>query len=154
MKLASRKDNNLTGDQYDSLKDLASNKNIVVTKADKGNAVVILDKTDYQNRILKLIEDKKKFRVLENDPTIKRENSLLNTLNNFKKQKIISDETFQKIRPTGSRPGIIYGLPKIHKEGYPLRPIISSSGTYNYNLAKFLDSLIKPLLVQYLVNIY
>ena len=49
---------------------------------------------------------------------------------------------------------IIYGLPKIHKEGYPLRPIISSSGTYNYNLAKFLDSLIKPLLVssKYILN--
>ena len=59
---------------------------------------------------------------------------------------MISKEIYDKTRPTGSRPGIIYGLTKIQKNGYPLRPIISSSGTYNYNLAKFLDGLIKPLL--------
>ena len=154
LKLAQKKDNNLTDEEYNALKELAKNKNVIVTKADKGNAVVIMDKQDYRDKILKLIDDKKKFKLLESDPTIKRENSLLNTLSNLKKQKIISDEIFKKIRPTGSRPGIIYGLPKIHKSGYPLRPIISSSGTYNYNLSKFIDGLIKPLRVnsKYILN--
>jgi hypothetical protein len=40
----------------------------------------------------------------------------------------------------------MYGLPKIHKEGAPIRPIISACGTYNYKLAKYLDSILKPLL--------
>ncbi len=30
------------------------------------------------------------------------------------------------------------GVPKIHKEGCPIRPIISSINTYNYKLAKYL----------------
>ncbi|CAF0863808.1 unnamed protein product [Brachionus calyciflorus] len=40
----------------------------------------------------------------------------------------------------------MYGLPKIHKEGCPIRPIISAVGTYNYKLAKYLDEILKPLL--------
>jgi hypothetical protein len=39
----------------------------------------------------------------------------------------------------------MYGLPKIHKEGAPVRPIISAIGTYNYKLAKYLDRILKPL---------
>ena len=118
----------------------------MVTKADKGNAVVIMNKDDYNDKIFKLLSDKSKFECIDEDLTIKRENSLLYKLDGLKKDKVISQEVYDKIRPTGSRPGIIYGLPKVHKDGYPLRPIISSSGTYNYNLAKFLDDLIKPLI--------
>ena len=40
----------------------------------------------------------------------------------------------------------MYGLPKIHKNGVPVRPIISAIGTYNYNLAKYLDEILKPLI--------
>ena len=47
---------------------------------------------------------------------------------------------------TGSKAGIMYGLPKIHKEGNPIRPIISSIGTYTYELSKYLDEIIKPAL--------
>jgi len=36
-------------------------------------------------------------------------------------------------------------LPKIHKEGAPVRPIISAIGTYNYKLEKYLDRILKPL---------
>ena len=41
---------------------------------------------------------------------------------------------------------MLYGLPKIHKDGCPLRPIISAVGTYNYKLAKFLVEILSPLL--------
>jgi len=39
----------------------------------------------------------------------------------------------------------MYGLPKIHKNGSPVRPIISAIGTYNYKLAKYLDKILRPL---------
>ena len=46
-----------------------------------------------------------------------------------------------------SKPASIYGLPKIHKlninkNNLSLCPIISSIGTYNYNLSKFLTNLL------------
>jgi len=40
----------------------------------------------------------------------------------------------------------MYGLPKIHKNNAPLRPIISAIGTYNYKLAKYLVEILTPLL--------
>ena len=39
----------------------------------------------------------------------------------------------------------LYGLPKIHKAGGPLRPIVSSRGAVSYNIAKELPSIFKPL---------
>ena len=52
--------------------------------------------------------------------------------------------------PSGSAPARIYGTPKMHKssssDSFPkLHPIVSSIGTFNYNLARFLCDLCSPL---------
>ena len=52
--------------------------------------------------------------------------------------------------PSGSAPSPIYGIPKMHKfspsDLFPkLRLIVSSIGTFNYNLARFLCHLLSPL---------
>jgi hypothetical protein len=65
-------------------------------------------------------------------------NSLINELKN---EELISDD---ELTPIGSRPGILYGLPKVHKPNFPLRPIISAIGTHAYKLAKFLVPLLRP----------
>ena len=46
--------------------------------------------------------------------------------------------------PCGSAPEKIYGLVKVHKKDNPLRPVASMVGTPEYELAKFLDKIIKP----------
>ena len=46
--------------------------------------------------------------------------------------------------PSGSAPGKIYGLVKVHKKDSSLRPVVSMVGTPEYELAKFLDKIIKP----------
>ena len=67
-------------------------------------------------------------------------------------QKNLFDEnTYEKIYPCGSKPATIYGLPKTHRmlfdsDNFSLRPIVSSIGTYNYNLAKFLNELINSVI--------
>ena len=38
-----------------------------------------------------------------------------------------------------------YGLPNIHKQGTPLRPIVSSCGLVIYSVAKELSKILKPL---------
>ena len=47
--------------------------------------------------------------------------------------------------PTGCVLPKFYGLPKIHKTGNPLRPIVSSWGSVTYGVAKVLSKVIKPL---------
>ena len=54
------------------------------------------------------------------------------------------------MNPSSSAPARIYGTPKIYKfsssDSFPkLRPIASSIGTFNYNLAHFLCDLLSPL---------
>ena len=51
---------------------------------------------------------------------------------------------YTKVIPSGSKPGKLYGMAKVHKSDVPLRPVISMIGTPQYKLAKFLDDLIKP----------
>ena len=69
----------------------------------------------------------------------------------MKDKQLFNDETYNKIYPSGSKRASIYGLPKIHKlnsnrDNLYLRPIISSIGTYNYNLSKFLTNLLAPVI--------
>ena len=47
--------------------------------------------------------------------------------------------------PIGAGAPKFYGLPKIHKQDTPLRPIVSSTGTVSYNTAKELARILKPL---------
>ena len=118
---------------------------IIITKPDKGNGVVIISRHDYLNKMKHLISDTTKFKELRHNPTKSREESLSTYLRKLRKDKIIDDATFYKILPSGSSPGVLYGLPKVHKTGCPFRPIVSSVNTHNYNLASYLVSILQPI---------
>ena len=44
-----------------------------------------------------------------------------------------------------SPPITMYGLPKTHKHGVPLRPILSMVGSFNHSFAKWLGRKLEPL---------
>ena len=52
----------------------------------------------------------------------------------------------EKIYPTGASAPKFYGLPKIHKENVPLRPLVSSIDSITYEVAKELSRILKPLI--------
>ena len=124
----------------------------MITRPDKGSGVVILDKTFYKEKILKLISDVNKFKKLNEDPTLTREEQLQLFLRIIKDKGLLDDKTYKKIYSSGSKPATIYGLPKTHKllsKDLPdlyFCPIVSSTATYNYNLAKFLSELLNPVI--------
>ena len=62
-----------------------------------------------------LISDKKKFKKLTNDPTIKREQALQRTLRKLNKKTIFSESEYSDLYPKGSKIARLYGTPKIHK---------------------------------------
>ena len=45
-------------------------------KPDKGNGVIVLDRSDYNNKMYNIIHDQLKFKPLSEDPTEKRKASL------------------------------------------------------------------------------
>ena len=74
--------------QHRVLRNLRKNKDIVVTKLDKGNGVVTLDRKLYNNAIEEIISDKSKFEKLNEDRTLKREASLQHFLGKLKQKKL------------------------------------------------------------------
>ena len=134
--VCSSKKNQLT---HKTLKKLACDKNIKICKFDKGNGVVILDSNDYYDKLDKIVLDKSTFLEVENTstvhPVIKNESSIQYVLRNYVKpcvDKVVYDDLY----PTGSQPGKLCGMCKVHKPGYPLRPVISMINTAEYKLAK------------------
>ena len=128
------------------LKELGADDSIVIVRPDKGKGVVIMDKTDYVGKMGRILSDKTKFKEIKGDMfdiIVKLEDKLNRMLRSIKDK--IGSITFNNLYASGSVPGIMYGLPKVHKVGIPLRPIVSSIKTAGYNLARFLQPLVTPL---------
>ena len=70
----------------------------------------------------------------------------------MKQKNFFNEIEYDKLYPLGS--ARIYGTPKMHKfsssDSFPrLHPIVSSMGTFNYNLPSFLCDLLSPLVSHY-----
>ena len=107
-----------------------------------------MNRSDYINKVLTIISNTDKFIKIFDDPfkyLIRLEDKLNRILRSLKSKNIFSEDTYNFLFASGSKPGVLYGLPKTHKTGLPVRPILSALGTFNYNLAKFFVPLLKPL---------
>lgn len=110
-------------------------RNCVYVKADKGNKLVILDKNEYEDRMKQLIEDGPYKKISRNPlpkmvkiSTDMREKVSTVFGNRFKRILLVSNPEVPKL----------YGLPKIHKPGKKMRPIVSNVNSPCYFLAKWL----------------
>ena len=62
----------------------------------------------------------------------------------LKDNNLIEQQGYFKLKPTGRQTLRFYGLPKIHKAGTPMRPIVSYTGTPLYEISKFIVNILKP----------
>lgn len=146
---------NLSESEFQALRNLSSNLDIVIQKSDKGNSVVLVDKVAYIERVKSLLTDPSKFQTLDIDNDkklnfiINQEKRLRSVFTSLLEQGSINERTFNKLWPCGSRFGILYGSPKVHKEAVdgvpPYRPILSAIDTPTYQLAKFLVPLLSNI---------
>jgi hypothetical protein len=130
-----------------TLRSLAKNKSIIITRPDKGRGVVIMDHADYIQKMNTILDDRSAFTLIDHDPTLDNENELTRFLLVLKKEGFVSDQEYKLACPNGSRPARIYGLPKLHKkrENYPLRPVMSATKTVAYGLGKMLANRLNTL---------
>ena len=84
------------------------------------------------------------YQKIPEAPSNRQKMRLMSILKNIKTEGGLNEESYKRMYPTGAMSPTFYGLPKIHKPGIPLRPIISSSGTVTYNTAKELAKILKP----------
>ena len=112
-----------------------------------GDTVVIIDQEKYIQGVKNVISDSSKFLLLKIPPgdyinyivnVDKKFRKLFNNLHDS--NKMVKDE-FLKICPVGSRPGILYGNPKVYKpvvDNMPkFRPILSAVNILDIILQNF-----------------
>ena len=117
----------------------------VILTADKGVAIVVMEKEDYKKKAQTLLEDRGTYKILKGDPTNRMKTKLINLLKKIKSEGVINENQYRKMYPTGAVPPNFYGLPKVHKRDIPLRPIVSSRGSISYEVAKELARILTPL---------
>ena len=139
-----RPSSNISKKEYKALKELKEDKKRVILTADKGVSLVIMDRTEYNKKAEELLNTGT-YKKIPEDPTKKQKNKLISILKNIKAEGGLNEETYRRLYPTAAVPSKFYGLPKIHKPGIPLRPIVSSIGAATYNTAKELPKILKPL---------
>ncbi|XP_044748720.1 uncharacterized protein LOC123309597 [Coccinella septempunctata] len=104
--------------------------------------MVILDRSLYISKVEEFLNEKG-FVKLDSNPTSR----LINKVKNFKVSKEFEDE-FGKYRnlilPHPKIPKL-YGLPKLHKDNIPIRPVVSYINTPVYKISKFLSDKLKDL---------
>ena len=128
---------NLRKDQRRALKEFQNMEDVAILPADKGNATVVMSLDDYDEKLTKMLSTGTYCRI-DKDPTQTQETRFARYLKRLEK----TSQLYRRIRPTGSRPPLLYGL---HITDVPLRPIVACIGSPSYGLSKFVATLISPL---------
>ena len=128
---------------------------LVIQKSDKENSIAIIDKDDYLQKIRNILSDCSKFSevFVTNEKhlnfLVNIEKQITDLLKQLNDSQVISDTEYKKLKPRGSRFGILYGLCKIHRSLInncpPFRAILSAIKTPSYNIAKYLVPILEPI---------
>ena len=134
---------NITKGERKAIEELRKDSTKIVVTADKGVAMVVMDRDDYHHKADALLQEST-YWPIPNDPTNKYKTRLIALLKTIKAEGGINEATYKKLYPTGAGSPKFYGLPKIHKTGTPLRPIVSSIGGVTYATSKELSRILRP----------
>ena len=124
------------------MRELKKDDTRVILTADKGVCLVVMDKEEYIGKAEELLKEKS-YKIIPTDPTNRQKSKLIQIFKKIKEGGM-NEATYKKIYPTGAGIPKVYGLPKIHKAGVPLRPFVSSRGLVSYNTAKELARILNP----------
>ena len=118
-----------------------------------------MDKSSYICKVEYILCDTSKFSPISFERgyddlkyILQKERDIHRFLISLKDKGVINAEEVSKLTPTGSSPGILYGLCKVHEvtqgDCPPFRPILSAIDTPAYKLAEYLV----PILAQFPSN--
>ena len=137
---------NLTREERKAISELKNNHNIVIKRADKGGATVILNKKDYIIEAVKQLSDTRFYKKLDTDPTHTYNSNIEGFLRDMCEKGEIHGDTLDYLLVEVPRTAQLYLLPKIHKgkQPPPGRPVVSANGCPTEKISEFVDSFVKP----------
>lgn len=137
---------NITHSERQALLDIQNNLDLVVQKADKGGAVVLLDGGLYKKLDLEILGDTNTYTHLSNVLHCFRKKTK-SLLQEAVAMEAINQNLADKLYVTCPSIPILHSLPKYHKQVFPppLRPIVSGVGSMGEFLGIWIDKHLQPL---------
>lgn len=138
-----------------ALKELQQNKFIVLKPADKGSAVVILDRDQYIWEAERQLHDQDHYSQLQSPIYLDTIPMVQKILDKLQEEGYINRKQKDYLKGSDNpRPRYFYLLPKIHKDPStwpkpfeipPGRPIVSDCNSETYFTAEFLEYFLNPI---------
>ena len=136
---------NLSKEERRALQTLKKKKReVIISKADKGNCTVIMDKLEYRDK-LKAVIDNSGFVELKKDLTDSEGRKLVKLLMECEKNGEMTRSEKLNLTVKTLRCPVLFGLSKQHKPSVPLRPIVFYVDSPTYIVAKELAKILRPI---------
>ena len=138
---------NLSPIQTKALKQLSSDKSLVIKSADKGSGIVVEDTHQYVKDGLDHLSDETIYENVSTDPTIHLTKAINTYIDSMYQEGIIDPLTREYLTLSTEPPPRtqqLYFLKKIHKNPIAVRPIVSGCGGPTENISQLVDLHLKP----------
>lgn len=116
-----------------------STTDLCILRADKGNKTVLMKMSHYEMKMNVLLSDTNTYKEIKKDLTLKIERLNNEWVKNLHIGGMMDTKTKYELMSHHSHCPRIYGLPKVHKPGLLLRPIVSCINSPTYNISKYLS---------------
>ena len=115
---------------------------VVVTMADKGGGLVLMDRSDYESKTITFLENNN-FSKINRTPLKSIQNKVKPLLKSCSQLLEQYKKNIHDLHMMNSNIPQIYSQIKIHKQGNPVRPIVAAYNSPVYKISKFLKDLYK-----------
>ena len=95
---------NLSKGEKKAVEELAKSKDIIITYADKGAAVVIMDAEKSIKEVNRHLFDKRNYKALQENPTLQHSNFVNGTIDRFKKENLLSKKLADGMKSVDPKP--------------------------------------------------
>ena len=113
---------NISKEEVQALAELKKDQSRVILTADKGVAIVVMDRKEYSKKAQELLEDGGMYKIMKSDPTNRIKNKLINLLKKIKAEGA-SMKIYTRCTPQELYHPNFMGYPKYIKETSPSGPL-------------------------------
>ncbi|CAF0911704.1 unnamed protein product [Rotaria sordida] len=126
-------------------------RNHIIRVTDKSGVFHVGSMLDYERKVEEYQLKTNAYIELSSNPLMETYDKVLRLLNDLRVKKQITQWQYSQMLPDKNKIKLayLYFIPKPHKEGTPLRPIISGIYAPTAKISKMLDKLIRPLFDEY-----
>ena len=162
-KVGKYKKSNLQSVEHVALNELKNNNEIIIKEADKGAAIVLMNKTYYEENMLEMLNDKSTYEPI----TSNQDRAIMNKIKHHVQQngQSLTKSEKEYLTHFEAKTSQFYGLPKIHKSqqiidaikktnsecvelqdpnDLKFRPIVAGPACPTHRLSHLMDLILKP----------